>query len=177
MRTRFIASAISVLLTVACHPSARGTADGVEASAAASEPCAVSLDGVDVSHWQTVAATGFTFCAPPDWTRRGTTIRRGASVVRWGRGAPPPKVRESVIRVPAGSVPGGAGGLPDSEVRRFTEVIGGLPADVWRNRFGRDYYTGAEWTTTRIWLEGDARDGQAADLEVAIYRTVRFAAP
>ena len=65
----------------------------------------------------------------------------------------------------------------DNEVRRFTEAIGGLQADVWRNRFGRNYYTGAEWASAAVWLVGEARDSRTADLEVVMYRTVRFERP
>lgn len=67
-----------------------------------------------------------------------------------------------------------AGRVPDSDVRRFTEEIDGRTAQLWLNRVGRNYHTGAEWTGERVWIVGDATDPAAADVQIAIFRTVRF---
>lgn len=66
--------------------------------------------------------------------------------------------------------------IPDSDVRRFSEEIDGHVADMWRNRFGRKYYTGAQWSSPQVWLVGDAEDPATADLQVTVFRTVRFIA-
>ena len=178
MHNLLVAGVAALALGAACQRTGTGGAAPAPAAAiAAGEPCAVPPDEADSASWRTVTATGFTFCAPPGWTRRGDAIRRGVSAVRWGRGEHPRTEVEAVVRVPAGSMPTGSGGPLDNEVRRFTEAIGGLQADVWRNRFGRNYYTGAEWTSAAVWLVGEARDSRTADLEVVMYRTVRFERP
>jgi hypothetical protein len=169
----------AMILVVACHGSGAGTAVSTPASAAqAIEPCPTSLEGVDVSDWQVVTATGFTFCTPRDWIRRGNAIRRGSSVIRWGTGQHPrTEMATTVARVPAGTAPTGGAGVPDSEVHRFSEVIGGLTAEVWLNRFGRHYYTGADWSTPGVWLVGEASELPTANLELLMYRTANFRAP
>jgi hypothetical protein len=68
-------------------------------------------------------------------------------------------------------------GPPDSDLRRFAEAIGGLEAQVWRNRFGTAYYTGARWDSPRVWVTGEAGAADVADLQVTIFRTVRFPTP
>jgi hypothetical protein len=67
--------------------------------------------------------------------------------------------------------------VPDNELRRFPAVIDGLQAHVWRNRFGSEYYTGVQWDSAAVWLVGEARDARAADVELVMYRTVRFERP
>ena len=177
MRNLLIVGAVTFV--AACHGSGAGAAVSAPASAAqAIEPCPVSLEGVDVSDWQVVTATGFTFCTPRDWTRRGNAIHRGASVVRWGTGQHPrTEVATTTVRVPAGTAPTVGAGVPDSEVHRFSEVIGGLTAEVWLNRFGRHYYTGADWSTPGVWLVGEANELSTANLQLLMYRTANFRAP
>jgi hypothetical protein len=63
---------------------------------------------------------------------------------------------------------------PNAEIKRFTEEIGGQTADMWRNRFDQDYYTGATWTNVNVYLVGETKDVSTADLELRIFRTVRF---
>jgi hypothetical protein len=144
-------------------------------------PCGVTMQGVDVTAWREVAADGFRFCVPPDWRVSERTWRHGGARLTWGLGSPPPRteVATEVVAVPAsqlGAVRPGTP-IPDSDVRRFSEEIGGHVADLWRNRFGRKYYTGAQWSSPRVWLVGDAEDPATADLQVAVFRTVRFSAP
>jgi len=68
----------------------------------------------------------------------------------------------------AGSTP------PIIENRRFGEVIGGHSADIWENRIDASYSTGARWNKPKVWLDGVARSLIAADVELTIFRTVRF---
>ncbi len=122
-----------------------------------------------------VAADGFTFCVPPGWHGSGRTWRRGEGSVTWGTGAPPrTAVRTEVRTVPASEIETTPAGVPDSDLRRFTEVIGGQDAQVWRNRFGGAYYTGVRWDGPRVWLTGEAGGPETADLQLKIFRTVRF---
>ena len=67
--------------------------------------------------------------------------------------------------------------MPGTESHQFSEVIGGQSADLFRNRSGQRYYTGAEWDAIKVWLDGEASDVSVADLQLAMYRTVIFGAP
>ena len=149
------------------------------AAAPTAEACTASVPAVDLSAWRLVTAQGFTFCVPPEWRGSGRTWHRGNATISWGLGEPARReVRTELRTVPAsqaGSPPAGA--PPDSDIRRFAEAIGGRDAQLWRNRFGRAYYTGARWDSPRVWLTGEANGPDAADLEVTIFRTVRFTAP
>jgi hypothetical protein len=75
------------------------------------------------------------------------------------------------VTVPAGTP------LPvttDSDVRRFSESIGGHVAELYRNRVEGKYYTGVQWSTPHVWFTGQASSSDVADLEVKIFRTVHF---
>lgn len=166
--------------TAACGPPASSGGLGTVASpsAALALGCRATVASIDVSTWREIAAEGFTFCVPADWRGGGRTWRRGSAQITWGKGTHPRKqvavVTETVV-VPAGVVPQPPSGPPpNSDVQRFNEEIGGHRASVWRNRFGQDYHTGADWESLRIWIVGEATDPAAADLQVTIFRTVRF---
>ena len=141
--------------------------------------CHATVRDMDVSTWRAVSAETFTFCVPPDWRGSGRSWRRGSGEISWGTGTHP---REQVATVIA-TVPASdratlsSGPLPDSDVRPFSEEIGGRRAEMWRNRIGQDYHTGADWEAMRIWMVGKARDATTADLQLAIFRTVRFQGP
>ena len=163
-----------------CRSAPPGPAATTVPPAAASAPCGATVQGVDVSAWREVAANGFRFCAPTDWRVSGQTWRHGGGSLTWGVGAHPRReaVATEVVAVRASDLGGAQPGMPipDSDVRRFSEEIDGHLADVWRNRFGNKYYTGAQWSSPSVWLVGDADDPATADLEVAVFRTVRFSA-
>ena len=137
------------------------------------------MQGVDVTAWREVVADGFRFCVPSSWRASGRTWQHGGASISWGVGSRPARqAATTVVSVPAselGALQAG-GAVPDSDVRRFSETIDGRRANLWRNRFGREFHTGAEWSFPRVWLVGDARDAASADLQVAIFRTVRFSA-
>jgi hypothetical protein len=170
------------IAATACRsaPSASADTAVLPASAPAPVPCGATVQDVNVTAWREVAAEGFRFCVPPDWRVSDRTWRHGGARLTWGLGAPPSRQRvaTAVVAVPASEL--GAAGpgspIPDSDVRRFSEDIGGHLADLWRNRFGRSYYTGAEWSSPRVWLVGDAQDPATADLQITVFRTVRFTA-
>jgi hypothetical protein len=56
-------------------------------------------------------------------------------------------------------------------------VTGGRRADVWRNRFGATFYTGAQWATPHAWITGEATSREAAEAELASIRTARVPTP
>jgi 2-polyprenyl-6-methoxyphenol hydroxylase-like FAD-dependent oxidoreductase len=166
---------VGLAIVVAACRSA-GSAD-IATAAIPGPACRATVQGVDVTAWREIAAEGFRFCVPPAWRGSGQTLRHGGASLTWGLGEHPQRqaVATAVVTVPAselGTVTNGA--VPNSDVRRFTEDIGGRQADVWRNRFGNKYYTGAPWSSPRVWLIGDAEDAPSANLQVTIFRTVRF---
>ncbi len=158
--------------------STRGVETVASPSAALAAGCRATVAGIDVSTWREIAAEGFTFCVPPDWRGGGRTWRRGSARINWGKGTHPRQqvavVTETMV-APAGAAPQPPSGPPpNSEIQRFTEEIGGHRASMWRNRFGQDYHTGADWESLQIWIVGEATDRAAADLQIAVFRTVRF---
>ena len=68
------------------------------------------------------------------------------------------------------------GGAAGNFVSRFGEMIGGSWAELFRSQRGGTYRTGVQWAEARLWLVGQAADARTADLELNIYRTVRFVA-
>ena len=160
---------------VAAQDTARVATPGAE------RPCTVTLPGADLSGWKEVRATGFTFCVPANWRPSGRarggvdagTWRGGSGSITWGVGAyRPQEVVTRVVVVGDGSPDPG----PPGQVRRFPEVIGGAAADLWDNQFDGKHYTGAEWRSRSAYISGDSRDGGTANLQLRVYRTVRFTA-
>lgn len=136
---------------------------------------------MELSAWRSVTAEGFTFCVPPEWRAVGRTWRHGEASISWGTGAYRPRkigsVVTTVVTTDPSRVPLPEGPPENSAVHRFSEEIDGRIAQVWRNRFGVDYHTGATWASPRVWMHGEANDAHSANLQVTIFRTVRFAPP
>jgi hypothetical protein len=140
-------------------------------------PCTASVPKVDLTGWARVQARGFTYCVPPDWHGSGSEQRRGQASITWGTGQPPVRTASvtRVVKVRAGDpLPPPPDQLSDADTRRFSESIGGADADLYENRVGLDYYTGATWDSMSIYFQGEAHDRSTAELEVTIFRTVRF---
>jgi hypothetical protein len=139
------------------------------------ERCTASIVAVDVSAWRQVTADGFTFCVPAEWRGSGRTWRWSGARVTWGTGEPPRKrvVRTVVSAVPPTQLGGANAGPSGSDL--WPEAIGGRDAQIRRNRSGSTYYTEARWESPRVWLTGETGKADVADLEVQIFRTVRFA--
>lgn len=142
-------------------------------------PCTADLWQVDVTSWRQVQMPAFVVCLPSDWTQSGSVWRRGAATIRWGIGIyGDPEDRRPGVQPPhSGAVvdteDGGAAG---NFVSRFGEMIGGSWAELFRSQRGGTYRTGVQWAEARLWLVGQAADARTADLELNIYRTVRFVA-
>lgn len=161
----------------ACHSGSPASAAPRTPAPVAATPCRATVAGVDLTGWRMVDATEFTFCVPPDWQEGHRSWGHGAALIRWGVGEHPQgtAVRRVVVTVPAGS-PLPVPPPPNGDIRQFSERIGGRQADLWENRFGGDYYTGAQWQGPAVYLTGEAASRHAADLEITIYRTVLFSA-
>jgi len=167
-----------VVILSACGGTAPSGAARTPAPSVAT-PCTASVRNADLTGWQRVQARGFTFCVPSNWSGSRTRWRHGEASITWGTGQPPARTATAtrVVRVPAGdpippSVPDQA---PGGEARRFSESIGGVDAELYANQLGQYYATGATWNAKSIYFQGDAHDPLTAELELTIYRTVRFA--
>jgi hypothetical protein len=81
------------------------------------------------------------------------------------------RIATVVVAVPAGNpLPG-----PPGQFHRFSEVVGGGVAEFWDNQVEAEYFTGAQWSTPKaVYIAGEARDRRSADVQLQIYRTVRF---
>ncbi|HEV2150436.1 MAG TPA: hypothetical protein VGR37_23755, partial [Longimicrobiaceae bacterium] len=99
--------------------------------------------------------------------------RGDGGTLTWGTGAYAPEERGTMTVEARGDR---AQRGPPGEMRRFPESIGGASADLWHDRIGERHFTGAQWTRPRqVHLSGEARDARTAALQLAAYRTVRFA--
>jgi hypothetical protein len=183
-------SLLPLLLLAACASGNRqGAADAAVAETAA-EPCNVAVEAARGAPWRLVRGEGFTFCVPTTWragarrTSAGVDAhiwRGGQGSITWGTGTYQPQRRTVTVTtvVPASAV-GGAGmppAPPAGASRRSAETIGGYVADVWSNQFEGTHYTGAVWTVpARVHITGESKSRVDADLQLAVYRTVRFVA-
>lgn len=174
-----------VLLTVAgvaCATQPAPTSDtDLQVAAAPDVACPLTnLPGSEMP-WRLVQADGFTFCVPPSWEptsrpRNGMGSRnwrmRGGKLA-WGTGVH----RERIVETTTVIVEAGrpiTPPVPSMQVNNFRERIGGRQAELYDNYRRGVHYTGASWTFPQIWLTGEARDRATADLQLAVYRTVRF---
>jgi len=153
-------------LLAAC--SARHGSTGAPAPTAASVPCNVPVASADSAGWKLVEATGFTFCVPAGWRHSGARAWRGGGAdIQWAVGTPP-QTTLGGFRVPAKSTE------PLPAPRRFVEMIGGESAELSDTQMRDVDYTAAQWSERHVYFEGTARGPRGADLELMIYRTVRF---
>ena len=160
-----------VMFTGACHGGQSPSEAAASDIAAVSSPCRAAVEGTDVSTWREVAAADFTFCVPAEWRVGEHDARHGSATLKWGAGVPP---RETLGQS-TGPVAGPAVSRSSLDLRHFSEEIGGRLAQLFRNRYGDDkYYSGASWDSPAVWLNGASRTARETDLQLAIYRTVRF---
>jgi hypothetical protein len=155
-------------------------ADAAPATASANvelEPCPAPAPA-EHGPWRMVRGAGFAFCVPTSWAPSAPPPDGGADrrsyrfadgEIFWSQSG---VSRAGTMRIPAGLAPA------QPTVQRTTETIGGQTAelsitewpDVARLR------TFARWTGgTSLYFNGQARTRDAAELELAVYRTVRFA--
>lgn len=140
-------------------------------------PCSVPVSAAPGEPWQQITGRGFTFCIPASWRAASrNTFRGDGGWVRWGTGeyrGGPSETGTAFITVPAN----GPLVLPPPRGRynHFPETIGGSVAELWDSELDGKFYTGAQWQTPeRIYLAGECTDARARDLQLEIYRTVRF---
>ena len=158
---------VGVALLAAC--GARHGATSTPALATSPVPCAVPVPSADSLEWKLVQGSGFTFCVPPRWRPSGARgwQREGAGI-EWALGGWPQSTTLSPRMFSAGIK--GADPFP----RHFVELIGGESAELWDTRIQDADYTEAHWQEKRLYFKGKASGLQSADIELMIYRTVRF---
>ena len=144
--------------------------------------------------WKLVAGAGFTFCVPSDWqSRDGHSWRGGSGSITWGAGTPAPwpqvpqveragEIYGTVTYVSPGEVAAPssipmvpAATLPCS-AKRFTERVGGVLADFYHGDCDGRHSTGAWWLAAGAFVAGVAADAETAELQLQVYRSVRFSA-
>lgn len=162
MRSTVIFGAILLAACGAHHGSA------APAPTAAVVPCAVFVPNADSLDWKLVAATGFTFCVPARWRPAGARGWRGdGASIEWAVGSPP-QTSEAVVRVPSSVVDQAP--MP----RHFVEIIGGESAELSDTHLPGADFTAAHWSEKRLYFQGKAGSPRTVDIELTIYRTVRF---
>jgi len=61
------------------------------------------------------------------------------------------------------------------QAQRFTEVIGGVPVELWIIERQGEFLTGAAWNSPRpMHMTGEANSRRNADLQLEIFRTARI---
>jgi hypothetical protein len=163
MRSMMIVGACLLAACAAHHGSTSAPAT------AAAVPCPVLVPSADSLEWKLVQASGFTFCVPPGWRLSGARgwHAEGAGI-EWRIGSWPQSTTIDPRWFPAG-IHG-----PGHFDRHLVELIGGESAELWDIRIQDSDYTAAQWAQKRVFFKGKANGLQSADLELMIYRTVRF---
>lgn len=164
LRALLLGGAVTLNSCAGGQASAPAPVSSASASTVAESGCHAEVREVDVSSWRTVATDRFSFCLPPGWSGNGRSWRKGSATLAWGTGERPPSERSAFT-----------GKMEVSPTfRRFTEQIGGRMAELWRFQFGPEHRSGAEWSAEHTWMVGTAEDASTADLQLAIFRTVRL---
>jgi hypothetical protein len=178
------------LLLSACASGGPQQSSTALASSESGVECNVPVVTATEASWRLVQADGFTFCVPASWSPAGRRSaqghdpkiwRAGANTITWGTGEfRPRRVGSATVRVSvaAGESPQLSDLAVPGTVRRFADVIGGRSAEIWDNQFEGKSYTGVILEEPRrMHISGEAEDRSTAALQLAIYRTIRFAAP
>jgi hypothetical protein len=169
------ASRIAAFALLAATGACGHSGPSVSPAPVADAPCTAFVASRDLSTWKAVAADGFTFCVPPEWQLSRTSAIGHNATLSWGIGEHTrTAIRTEIIAVKASDLASLPSTSAQTDSRRFTETIGGHDADVWRVRSPAGYFTGAQWRTPRVWLQGTEQTPEAAELELTIIRTVRF---
>lgn len=142
--------------------------------AAADVPCTVPVPE-NTGDWKQVTSEDVTFCVPAAWRVRGTRASYSGGSIRWQHSAPPPMTRQ-----PSGvtSLGGRSAASPNSSPVRtesLPEVIGGRQASVMRQMGVGRLQTGVNFPQPPLFsMFGEAAGEEQVNLQLAVYRTVRF---
>ena len=143
--------------------------------AAADVPCTVPVPE-NSGDWKQVTSENVTFCVPAAWRVRGTRASYSGGSLRWQHTAPPVMTRSA-------SGPSSLSGRSNpnsSAVRSETviEDIGGRQANVMRQTGVGRLQTVVSFTQApQFFISGEAAGEEQVKLQLAVFRTVRFARP
>ena len=176
-----------LVLPLAIAALAVGAAAAPDARAASAGPAAIADSTActrpvppNTGEWKMVEVTNVTFCVPADWRVSANQARARGNTIRWGNAA---VARQQV------TVSGGPGGMSRTSIansggssagttmaRRITEneVIGGQMANIWYEEGTGRVATGVSFTERPFAITGEASGRANVDLQLAVYRTVRF---
>lgn len=146
----------------------------------ASRPCNVAVpDGS--GQWKLVEGVGFTMCVPSDWRVANTRATYSGGTVRWQSQERREAFTVTSVRgasTPSATSMGNAGGSRASTTiaRRqgVSEMIGGQMATIWSEEGNGRVGTGVEFRDPRLVITGEASGQQNVQLQLEVYRTIRF---
>ena len=162
-----------LVVALACHrPSSHIHTAADAAPSAEGQVCRVALPGIDVSEWEEIAAKGFTFCVPSDGRQQGDTWRSGTTRLAWGTNPSGYKPSDHTVfeRTDVSLLPRG-----QAFGRQFREDIGGRKAQIQVGHDDRFFTAWAHWNSPAVWLTAESDVPNAEAIQLAIFRTVRFA--
>ncbi len=168
--------AIAVPAASAQTAGAGDSSANAPAAAPAADACPVTVPA-NTGEWKRVEGTGITFCVPRDWRVANTRATYPGGTVRWQY-----SLRRGEAFVIGGSRgPGtiantGSGSAGTAIARRVSndEVIGGEMGNIWFEEGNGRVATGVTFTEARVSFTGEASGKQNVDLQLAVYRTIRF---
>lgn len=109
---------------------------------------------------------------PESWRRGRSNEWRGAGAsVAWDLGRTPQmRERVTIVRSPTGMPPRAPGTF-----RQYTEVVDGQAAEVWESDTPGKYRSVISWRAPLVLqLSGNGTTRSEADIQLQIFRTVRF---
>ena len=143
--------------------------------AAADVPCTVPVPE-NTGAWKQVTAENVTFCVPANWRVRGTRASYGGGSIRWEHAT----VRATPSASASGptSLTGRSNSSPNSTPVRseaLPEMIGGHQATVMRQMGVGRLQTSVNFPNPpQFSMTGEASGEEQVNLQLAVYRTVRF---
>jgi hypothetical protein len=148
----------------------------------AATACRVEGVGSGTSPWRQVRGAGFTYCVPPDWQPEGkptatvdpTSWSGLGGRITWGFGPAPVIEGSVVVAMPVNEV--NSLQPPCPQPWRADEAIGGRSARLSDFECLGTHNTTALFYQPTMYFQGTARNAATAQVELAVFRSVRFAA-
>ena len=167
-------------------PTAQST-DAAAASSAATEPCNVPVPA-NSAGWKLVQGTGWTMCVPADWRVSTNRATYSGGTVRWQNGQARLPVTVTSVRVVGGSgatstgssgtsianAGGTRAGTTMGRRQSLSEMIGGQMATIWSEEGNGRVGTGVSFREPQLSMTGEASGQRNVELQLAVYRTIRF---
>ena len=180
MRERLVLASLLPLLTMCARPVALPAPTGAAR-------CTIPGVGTPDAPWRMVRARGFSYCVPPSWRPDGRG-RAGLDANAWSgdagsirsgaraRGGPiisadivtstPVHVGDVVQAPPGCSAP-----------TDFSYVASGIRITVSQVHCQGTYFTSARTPQFVLEVAGETRSGAGADVQLAIFQTIRIVPP